>query len=54
MMRHGDRGSLMKYAEEEKPIRKGQGFCFDGAQWVILNLTDDKTENDILRSFRGV
>ena len=54
MMRQEDGGGLMDYVREETQIRKGQEFRFDGVQWVILNLTDDKIENDILSSFRRV
>ena len=34
--------------------RKGQWFCFDEVQSVILNLTDDEIEKDILKSFMSV
>ena len=52
MMGQGDGSSPMEFVGEETKIRKGQWFCFGGVQRVILNLYDDKIENDILRSFR--
>ena len=54
MMRQGHRDGLIEYAEEETQIRKDQVFCFDGIQRVTLNLTDDKTENIILKGIRNV
>ena len=53
-MRQRDGDGLIEYAAEETHIRKSQGFCFDGVQCLILNLTDDMIENDILKSFRSV